>query len=177
MTDRNRIIELQALWAQLDVDKDAERWSRLFAEDGTYVGATGATFVGRPDIRRCLEERTATRPAGRAVVHLLSTPLIRIDADRQGAIAITDYVTFVRNSMVGPWVSTIGRLESRCVRRSGSWLLFEVRNHSWPSGRAVAEIVYAPPSPAAEPRALPTMKERRLPTLAELLGDFDATRS
>ncbi len=175
MTDKNRIIELQALWAQLDVDKDAEAWSRLFTEDGTYVGATGATFVGRAEIRRCLEERTATRPAGRAVVHLLSTPLVHLSSDR--ALAVTDYVTFVRNSPSGAWVSTIGRLESVCVRRDGSWLLFETRNHSWPSGRAVAEIVYAPPTVDAGPRDLPTMKERSVPTLAELLRGFAPTPS
>jgi uncharacterized protein (TIGR02246 family) len=170
MTDKNRIIELQALWAQLDVDKDAGAWSQLFSEDGTYVGATGVTFVGRAEIQRCLEERTATRPAGRAVVHLLSTPLVHLSGDR--ALAVTDYVTFVRNSPSGPWVSTIGRLESVCVRRDGTWLLFETRNHSWPSGRAVAEIVYAPPTADARPRELPTMKKRSVPTLAELMRDF-----
>ena len=103
-------------------------------------------------------------------MHLLSTPLVRQRGDR--ALAVTDYVTFVRNSPHGPWVSTIGRLESVCVRRDGAWLLFETRNHSWPSGRAVAEIVYAPPASDAGARELPTMRERSVPTLAELMRDF-----
>ena len=67
MTDEDQLREMQALWAQLNDDKDIEGWTTLYAADGKFVNARGTEFVGHDAIRKNLADRVAAAYPGRSL--------------------------------------------------------------------------------------------------------------
>jgi uncharacterized protein (TIGR02246 family) len=130
VTDEDQIRELQAIWGQLEADRDAEAWSQLFTEDATYIRPDGSRTVGRAAIRDSLIQRTAARPPGRHSAHVFGPAVIRVNGD--SAESATDHVAFGRASLESPWeIIVVGRLNNRLVRQGGRWLFSEVANRGY----------------------------------------------
>ncbi len=129
MTDEDQLRELQALWAQLNDDKDIAGWTALYAADGKFVNARGTEFVGHDAIRKNLADRVAAYPDDRFTKHICGPSVIRIDGDT--AETSTDYVCYARVGD-GAWeILTIGRFHNRLVRQDAHWLFAEVNNSAY----------------------------------------------
>ena len=128
MTDEELIQEMQARWAECDANKNAERLSELFTEDGKYISGIRVEYAGRAAIRKNLEDRTARNPADRHTMHIFGPAIVHVDGDT--AEARSAYVAYGRVGD-GPWeVMTIGQFHNRLIRRSGGWLFSVMDNRA-----------------------------------------------
>lgn len=125
MTDLAQVRELQALWGQRHAEKDADGWSKLWTETGSYINPRREEFVGRTAIRQYLIDRYTSHPADRHIRHVFGLPLIRVDGDT--AEMSTDYASCQCNGTQPAFIGAIGRHHSRLVRRNGQWLFSEYR--------------------------------------------------
>ena len=125
MSDEEQIRAMQALWGQRHADRDAEGWSQLFTENGTYINPRRQSFVGRAAIRAYLEERYAGHAADRHIRHVFGEPLISIQADIAEMSA--DYASIQCNGAEPAFIGAMGRHSSRLIRQDGRWLFEEYR--------------------------------------------------
>ena len=131
MTDQDQIREMQAVWAELDGDHDAEGVSRLFTEDGRYISGRGE-FVGRESIRKSIDDRTAANP-DRHVTHIFGPGIITVNGDT--AESRYEYVAYGRVGEDAWQIMSIGRFQNRLVRHGDGWLFSELHNRAIRSGR------------------------------------------
>jgi uncharacterized protein (TIGR02246 family) len=130
MTHRRQIRELQALWGQLEADRNADAWSQLFTEDATYLRPDGSITAGRTAIRDSLIQRTAARPAGRHSSHVFGPAVIRVTGDT--AESATDHLAWGRLDAESAWeILLIGRMHNRLRREQSGWRFIEVSNRGY----------------------------------------------
>jgi uncharacterized protein (TIGR02246 family) len=130
MSDQDQIREMQALWAELDGDHDAEGVSKLFTPDGRYISGRGE-FVGREAIRKSIEDRTAANP-DRHVTHIFGPGIIRVTGDT--AESRYEYVAYGRVGEDAWQIMSIGRFQNRLVRNGDEWLFSVLHNRAVRSG-------------------------------------------
>jgi uncharacterized protein (TIGR02246 family) len=124
-TDEQQVREMLARWGQLHADKDADRWSQLWTEDGTYVNPRRDVFAGRAAIRQYLVDRYTVHPPDRYIRHIFSVPIVRVDGDTAEISA--DYASLQCDGNKPAFIGAIGRHHATLIRRDGGWLFTEYR--------------------------------------------------
>lgn len=118
LEDADEIRLLLASYGECLDRRDFVAYSELFAEDGELVAPLGEAR-GREAIRALLERRIGSDPPEQASVHLIASPLVRIDGDRATSKVIWAYVTGGDDGY--PLLLQLGFYDDVLVREDGRW--------------------------------------------------------
>jgi hypothetical protein len=110
---------LQEYRRTLDV-RDMRAYSALFAENGTWEGASGAA-TGPDGIYSMLTAALPENPPwpGATLWHLITDPTITVDGDRATAQSLWMHVR--RDEADTPLLPTLGLYEDELVVENGRW--------------------------------------------------------
>jgi hypothetical protein len=119
LEDREEIERLLMEYGVTLDKRDFTAYSQLFTADGVWSGSVG-TIKGPAAIKAAMEEafNTAAAPNGDGSFHLLTNPIIDVQADHATAISKWTFVHLVDKK---PVIALAGRYDDSLVRENGHW--------------------------------------------------------
>ncbi len=119
LEDRELIWELMMEYRRHLDQRDFAAYSRLFTEDGEWVGNLGIAR-GPAEIEALLGRTLAVYPDDSTRSHhLVANPVVRLEGDRATAESTWVYIT--RDELGRAVLTLLGHYEDMLVRAGGGW--------------------------------------------------------